>query len=258
MDRKDKNKAVPAKDLRNFVCNKSNYNKDGQKSFLDLLNEYFKTDNYSDYNEWHKLACASIKTCLDYYYNEKSVSYGKEQKIVNMTMKGIYCLEGASDYIGKFKSCHMALDSFTLEWFYRCCNSDIYKEKAFAKDIGRKNLPVWSNMAECTETKIDEKTKTKKTYCLLGYYDIQEKIVSLIKEIELEKQKEDDDFSITPFEAEFFIWTQMQITIAAEALYSNFSDDKEIEDFKAKNIRDKYKMLQDLFSKTSHNDHCFI
>jgi hypothetical protein len=252
MERKDKNKSVSATDLRDFVCDNSHYEQD-KKTFLELLKEYFETDNYPDYNEWHKLACDSIITCLNVYYSKKSVTYGKAQKIVNMTMKGAYCLEGADRHIEKFKPCHMALDSFTLEWFYRCCNSVSYEKESFAKNVGRKNLPVWSNMNKDTVKLTDKNAKKESEYDLLGYYDIQERINSLVNKIGTE-----NNIEITTFEAEFFIWPQMQITIAAEALYSKFSDDEEIKAFKAKNIRDKYIMLQDLFSKISHNDDCFI
>lgn len=257
MKRKNSSKSVTVKELRDFVCNKNNYKGD-KKSFLALLKEYFETDNYPDYNEWHKLACESIETCLKKYYEDESVSYGKEQKIVNMTMKGIYCLEGAVSYVEKFKPCHMALDSFTLEWFYRCCNIEKYKNKKFAKDIGRKNLSVWSNMGKETVKLIDKNTKNKTEYQLFGYYDVQERITSLVQTIESEKQASKPDFTITPFEAEFYIWPQMQITIAAETLYSNFSDDKGLKEFKAKDVKDKYKILSTLFNATTYEDPCFV
>lgn len=262
MERNDSENPVPRKDLCDYVCDEDNY-KDGKKSFLTLLKEYFSleqnTDNseiYNDFNEWHKLACESIKSCLDHYYKEDSVSYGKEQKIVNMTLKGIYCLEGSEEHVNKFSNCHMTLDSFTLEWFYRCCNNEKYKHDDFAKEIGRKNLPVWSNIEKDTIELVDENTKKKDKFHVWGYYDIQEKIASLVKSIELEK-----DFSVTPFEAEFFIWPQMQMTIAAEAIYSNLldnSDERNLKEFKAKALSEKYKLLKDLFNKNDFEDPNFI
>ena len=257
MKRKDTSKSVSIKDLRDFVCDGKNYK--NQQTFLCLLNEYFTTNNHSDYEKWHELACESIITCLDAYYKKKSVSYGKAQKIVNMTMKGIYCLKGADKYIEKFEPCHMALDSFTLEWLYRCCNSEKYKKEGFAQDTNRKNIPAWSNMAKKTKQLIDKNTKNNQKYSLLGYYDIQKKIASLVEKIQSEKKNDNPDFKITPFEIEFFVWPQMQITIAAEALYANITDDKKrIDDFKAKNIEEKYKLLQDLLNNSQCVKPCFI
>ena len=69
-------------------------------------------------DKWHKECCDKILDCFNEYY-DNGVAYGKAQKIVNMTMKGIYCLDGAENYEDWFKHCHMALDSIILEWFKR-------------------------------------------------------------------------------------------------------------------------------------------
>ena len=237
MTRKNKNESVSTKSLRDYVCNKDKYTGEDQYSFLELINDYFD-GKYTDYIAWHKLACKFILTCLAEFYEDKSVSYGKAQKIVNMTMKGIYCLEGADKHIEKFQPCHMALDSFTLEWFYRCSNSVKYKNDI---KVMRKNLTTWSNLTE------------SKNGDVFGYYDIQDGISKLV-----EKIKENKQLDITPFEAEFYIWPQMQITIAAEALYSNFKDQKELDDFKEKLVKEKYNLLKKLFNSTECEDPCFI
>lgn len=74
-----------------------------------------------EFDEWHRGACEAVLDVLNVYYcnDEKGtpVQYGKAQKIINMTMKGLYCLDGAQNKY--FTHCHMALDSFILSWFFR-------------------------------------------------------------------------------------------------------------------------------------------
>ena len=47
-----------------------------------------------------------------------TITYGKAQKIVNMTMKQLYCFDNASDYKDTvFKFCHIPIDSIILDFF---------------------------------------------------------------------------------------------------------------------------------------------
>ena len=103
------------------------------------------------YDQWHTEACNVVLDILrQHYYNDKShnpVQYGKAQKIVNMTMKTLYCLQGSEEYEDHFDHCHLALDSFTLEWFKRnvipwceeCYNTWIkaVQEAAYDSELGK-------------------------------------------------------------------------------------------------------------------------
>lgn len=80
--------------------------------------------NEESFDTWHNEACEVVLKVLNIYYtNDKEgkvpVQYGKAQKIVNMTMKELYCLPGSEMYEKHFAYCHIALDSFTLEWYKR-------------------------------------------------------------------------------------------------------------------------------------------
>ena len=96
----------------------------GEQSFLSEIEKYFSNDpcNEDEYDKWHTDMCRLVLEVIQRFYTQKNgadVRYGKAQKIVNMTMKGCYCLDGARDRESYFKHCHMALDSFTLTWYNR-------------------------------------------------------------------------------------------------------------------------------------------
>lgn len=91
-------------------------------SFLMHIKNYFNASVLSqeDFDDWHEKRCIQILEKIQRYYtnsNGSPVNYGKAQKIVNITFKGCYCLNGVNE--AYFAHCHMALDSFTLTWYNR-------------------------------------------------------------------------------------------------------------------------------------------
>ncbi len=67
----------------------------------------------------------------------KKITYGKAQKIVNMTMKQLYCFDNAHTYQSSvFQYCHIPIDSVILEFF--CLNSKY----------------VWSNLDKTEYSKV--------------------------------------------------------------------------------------------------------
>ena len=170
-----------------YICDGKNF-QDG-KSFLNKIEDWFNNKTNIDqnaYDKWHKECCNKISECFNKYY-DNGVTYGKAQKIVNMTMKGIYCLGGVEDYEDWFKHCHMALDSIILEWFKR----DV-------KPIGDEK---WSNL---DELKYDEYLKE-----IRNYFATPNRILNTF-----------DINGLSPFQAEFYIWRDMQIHALTEALFS--------------------------------------
>lgn len=104
----------------------------------------------------------------------QKITYGKAQKIVNMTMKLLYCFDDANRYKKSvFINCHAPIDSIIIKFF--CTES--------------KTTPVWS--------KLDED----------GYKDLQKKIRQDWKTI-TEKNGITGDFE-SLFFAEFAIWATM-------------------------------------------------
>lgn len=168
---------------------------DFEKEFNEILSElvdrfvdYFKSDlpqNEKEFDEWHGEICENFlqgfnKLLKD--YDIEKISYGKAQKIVNMTFKYIYCFDDNIDF-DYFKYCHMTLDRYTLEWFLEDVRMWLMENNCkFAKN----KIPAWSNL---------DKGKSDKEF---SYLWIQTQIRKY-----LNKQ---DKYSKIPFIAEFTIW----------------------------------------------------
>lgn len=130
----------------------------------DEFYTYFQND-YTDFNNWHKTVCSNFlnkfKPILsEYGYDaEKSLKYGKAQKIVNMTFKYLLCFDDANNYSSKFNECHMPIDSYILKWY---------------NDIGdNKCTTVWSDLEEKEYYELQENIKSildKKNPFLAEFY----------------------------------------------------------------------------------------
>ena len=77
------------------------------------------TTNLQDYTEMHKNWCIQFKKDMPTY----KPTDGHAQKIINMTMKYLYCLfydqttKSLKRYPKHFDYCHMTLDKYTFNWF---------------------------------------------------------------------------------------------------------------------------------------------
>ena len=160
-----------------------------------------------------------------------------------MTFKNIYCLRDAESKEDYFKYCHMPLDSLTLEWFYRKVKPANRKKK-----YTRAEIPAWSKL--CYES---EESASK-----LSYKSIQKDIR---EHFESRNKKSNDEYKWTPLTAEFVIWPQIQLELAAEGLFNQLwhigegPDDAEYESckgelrqaskiFKSKSVKDKLDYLK--------------
>ena len=245
------------------------------------------------FDKWHAEACGVVLDILrEYYYNDKDhnpVQYGKAQKIVNMTMKGLYCLPGSEEYEAHFRFCHIALDSFTLEWFKRnvipWCERDYncwikgQQEASYAspqgqlwlanrkgkqkKTVMREKLadctsadakalaqclrkadkavqperipePYWTQLREAELSKVaagdyfpaDLTSSRMLSWSVLpqlgGYhygYDEYVRWIRVYFATNSTYTDEDAQKPLTAFQAEFYIWAEIQLEMAAEAFY---------------------------------------
>ena len=219
-------------ELRDYLCDNKNY--PGGNSLLTLLTNYFNgpAKDEADYDTWHDKACQAVLSCLNVFYLPESVTYGKAQKVVNIAIKNIFCLNGAQIYYNNhyFDHCHMALDSFTLEWVYRKTKGTVYNNEKITRD----NFVSWSNI-----TNKQNKNANRKT--VLSYQDIQ----NLIRTI--------DTNGLTPFEAEFYVWRQMLQTIAAEALFDSDLGGMKRDQFKKMPLNYKIGTLTNLLQKVNYS-----
>lgn len=172
--------------------------KDFEKEFNEILSEladrfvaYFKSNplqNEKEFDEWHEDRCKNFITDFNALLKNHKIeeaSYGKAQKIVNMTFKYIYCFDDNIDF-DYFKYCHMTLDSYTLKWFLE--DVRVWLEKDNCK-FAKNKIPAWSNL--------DKGDNDKE---LFSYLWIQTQIRKY-----LNKQ---DEYSKIPFISEFTIWNK--------------------------------------------------
>lgn len=218
----------------------------GNKSLLFLLKEWFETDVSSlndddfkkNFDSWHIGACENVLDVLQKHYTNKDgsdVCYGKAQKIVNMTFKYLYCIPGFAEKEKHFKYCHVALDTFTLEWLYR-------KSKEKNLPITRDNLVPWSNIS-AAESKVNGKE-------IYTYSKLQGIFADLVK---VKKEQH----NLTPFQAEFYIWPQMQLTLACEHLYSLQSKEK-LNEFKKNPLNEKLKELNNCINSIHFDENIYF
>mgnify|MGYP003297448817 CR=1 FL=1 len=146
-----------------------------------------------DFEKWHNTQCEFFitefrKILKDARKNPADATYGKAQKIVNMTFKYLYCFDDAKDYSERFAPCHMALDSYILawvqEWYLDQYNKGKPRRETLSK-TGARHLPNWSHLAYSTVDGVPQ------------YIELQEAIRQQVKT---------EYAGMTPFEAEFLIW----------------------------------------------------
>lgn len=190
----------------------------GEHSFLGEIERYFTDSqrNEKEYDKWHTDMCNLVLRVIRQFYTQKNgtdVCYGKAQKIVNMTMKGCYCLYGAMDKEPYFKHCHMALDSFTLSWYKR---------------HGYKCGSEWSNLS------YEE------------YIDIKNNIRKITPDI-------DEFEDLFPLQVEFLIWPlEIMVTTVKEitkCLGGLISDDYAASYFEKHNLGFDLKMANVILGK---------
>lgn len=223
------------------------------------LHEYYNPANSAptsenEFDGKHKELCE--KWCIEFPDSEIG-TYGKAQKIINMSFKYLFCCKDADKYKAYFTFCHMPLDSFTLEWFKR----DVNIREWFENEEKDKTKPriISEKMASWSALEYDEEEDLLKD--AVGYYlkDGKKKFYSyrfylenIRKHIDKNKYQKDSGDVLSPLELEFIVWPEIQKHIAAEAflfgLEVNLSS-KSKNDIRGLSLDEKYdrimKVLQE-------------
>ena len=130
-------------------------------------------------------------------------TYGNAQKFINVLFKYLACYEDAERFFKeKFKYCHMALDRYT----YNGYRLPFYRDVVYASMHGRSDekLTAWSQLTESEYHRVakdiaDYISSHPKTYN--EYLKICHSL-SVFVSVPLLCE----DYALTPFEAEFFLW----------------------------------------------------
>lgn len=190
--------------------------------------EVFLKGEVENFDDWHETTSGTflkkynelLKTIKD--VNNETQQRGKAQKIINMTLKYLYCMQEDDDNI--FKDCHMTIDSYTLEWFFRVAN---YKEEdgKVVKCCTKKEVGCWSKMSD------------KK------YENIVKRIRTYLEE-EQHQYYIDEKNKMTPLQAEFIIWEEEKIRAALLAL-----TDEKRNNYDKENLSSLINIVEDRINK---------
>lgn len=221
MHRDGENSALEFSKLPNALYD---YCAEGQeKSFGELLTGWFECDHRDwrkEFDALHAAACETVQKFLrDQGYAEDSCTYGKAQKVVNMTFKHIYCFSEGKKRTW-FQECHMALDFFTLEWFKR----------SIAQHGAKYILGKVDNWSALQVSEEDEYIG-KKDQRFYSYHFLVAKIREFF-----------DDHKpfgpLFPLEAEFIIWPEIQTRLSAENFIFQLDPDKYSEKTEKRRVKD--------------------
>lgn len=205
-------------------------------SLIIILREFFSKqyNSQNDFDDWHYNTCNGILARIRQKY--PNAAYGKAQKILNMTFKYLYCTKYGQNKINHFKYCHMALDSYILEWVFRDVYTWYNEGKKHPDKLYISKTPSWSKLdAPKQFESSQEKDDNEKYY----YTTIAKRIFEYFENKE-----------ISPFEAEFIIWHEIQLHIAAENFISAFKPDlKEKKGIKEKTLDDKLETIINIINE---------
>lgn len=194
---------------------------------LKLIENWFgEKPTQEKFDKWHKKACETVILFLRKYYIEEDCTIGKAQKIVNMSFKNLYalcCTKGIEeDYNDYFKFCHLPLDSFILEWFYRQCKNS-------GEKIIKSKICSWSAIGEYGDENVNEYAAPDNKI-FYTYFYFQKLFRKWFAD------------TLTPLQAEFMIWPTIQKELAAEGFLFSLKEDidsKEKEKIKRLSLDDK-------------------
>ena len=211
------------------------------KDIETALWKYFKekpVQNLAhDFDKEHDNLCKIW--CNSFENIDKEIgTYGKAQKIVNMSFKYLFCCKDADDYKEYFKFCHMPLDSYTLEWFKR--DAEIkWPESKKGKKITISKIASWSTL-EDNDSGFFTKSKDNKD---TEYYSYHFYLKNIREHIDEKKYKKASGDALSPLELEFLIWPEIQRHLAVEGfifgLEDNLPDEEKTDDKKKKDEEQK-------------------
>lgn len=226
--KKDIDKPVVLDELAIDCCQE----KVAGKTYLKLIKDWLEGCEELPENRFlslHDDLCNIVIKCLKKKYEDDYCTYGKAQKIVNMTFKYLYAYHCSKDDSSSwseesFKFCHMPLDSFTLEWFGRKI-----------PNVTKGKIGAWSNIQK-------KEKNNRKSY---EYEFYQERIKTYF---ETYYAKE----GITPLRAEFVIWPSIQKELAVETFIFTFKPITEVskrQDVRKESLDDKIRCVKELVKK---------
>lgn len=207
----------------------------------------FSISSCVDFDAWHTETCNQYCSYMNSWLKSKGFSfymtYGRAQKVLNMTFKYLYC---TTAYKAKVESIapflHMTLDGYTLRW-YRDVVDSINKKSSVK--IKKCDISDWSKMNEKGKRQYIDIQKDIRAYLnsIADYqYYINTEIISTDESLEEQAKVSNKTITVTipldptrkrPFYAEFIVWEGEIVRAKMENLfkglngiYKSIADDK--------------------------------
>lgn len=208
-----------------------NEKENAKDSIVKKISEYFFDFAPCEQEAFDKLHNDLCMLWCEQFKGNDLGTYGKAQKIINMTFKYLFCCKSAERNRAYFKYCHMPLDSFTLEWIKRNV-----KDGNSKLCVGK--VAPWSKL-QCSDGKYFTGTDNKEYYAY-GCY------VRWIRDY-----IQDKNLEIFPLELEFIVWPEMRKKLAAEGFLIGLLDSpstREKQEIREKSLDENYEEIQAVLS----------
>ena len=154
----------------------------------------------ADFDIFHEECC---ETFLNIFQNAGIThTYGNAQKFINVLFKYLACYNDADQFSDKFKYCHFTLDRYTYNGYRIPFYRDVVYSAIHCQPTN--GLTAWSQLAKSEYKNItadivsyvSQNPKTYNQYLSVCYsLSVFTSVPSLA-----------EDYALTPFEAEFFLW----------------------------------------------------
>lgn len=162
------------------------------KAIKNCLESHYSTQE--EYDAWHKETCISLASELESICSKGViVKPGKAQKLINMSMKHIFCFDNAEEVSlnGAFQFCHMPIDKYVLSWYYREVHGlGFLNDDDVRLNWGKHDYEDYIKIQQSIRSFLSDKTRNQ------DYLD-------------------NNGNTLTPFEAEFYIWNEEKLIRAA-------------------------------------------
>lgn len=211
----------------------------------------FQITDQGAFDEWHTTTCNAYCERMNTFIRENgfsfAITYGRAQKVLNMTFKYLYCtgsyrapVESIAPYL------HMTLDGYTLKWYKQVVLPAInVRRTPGTPKLKGTDVPEWSKMDEPGKHPYSDIQKRIREYLPTAAeyrYSIQTGVID--EEIEENTQRAPQnrtlDVSVpfdstrnSPFYAEFIVWAgetvrakMTNLLKGLNGMYQNWTDDR--------------------------------
>ena len=213
---------------------------------------YFRTHSpfaiadQGDFDEWHRKACERYCAQMNAFITRNGfsfvITYGRAQKVLNMTFKYLFCTTAYRKNVEKIAAfLHMTLDGYTLNWYKEMVIPYFNRLPGTVTKLKKGSVSDWSKMNEPGMYQYKDIQEGIREY-LSSASDYQYSILTNIVDEEFDNGTPSSKILVsvpfdparkTPFYAEFIVWAGEIVRAKMNGLlkglnatYENWADDE--------------------------------